>query len=129
LPAIAWFLLTFYLLTLPGKKIPDFELFSALYIDKVAHVGMFAVLVSLFVLPFAKFQHYNLAGTALFVGVASLLYGVAMEFVQLYFIEGRSFEIADIAADGAGSFLPFLVFLFRKKAVVKHHSSSKIEPF
>jgi VanZ family protein len=36
------------------------------------------------------------------IGIAVLAYGIAMEFVQKYFIPNRSFDVGDIIADAAG---------------------------
>ena len=37
--------------------------------------------------------------------IVCIAYGVAMEFVQKYFIPNRSFDIGDIMADTVGSLL------------------------
>jgi VanZ family protein len=39
------------------------------------------------------------------------LYGIAMEFIQKYFIPNRSFDIADIIADGIGSAIGLIISL------------------
>jgi VanZ family protein len=39
--------------------------------------------------------------------LVSTAYGVAMEFIQHYFVVNRSFELGDILADGAGSVLGY----------------------
>lgn len=36
------------------------------------------------------------------LALAGLVYGAGMEFVQKYFIPGRSFDVGDILADAAG---------------------------
>ena len=47
----------------------------------------------------------------LFVRLAlcGCVYGIAMEFVQKYFVPNRSFEIGDIIADTIGSIAGFMV--------------------
>ena len=40
-----------------------------------------------------------------------LLYGIAMEFIQKYFIPNRSFDVVDILADGVGSATGLLISL------------------
>ena len=49
----------------------------------------------------------------LFIQVAFyfFLYGIAMEFVQKYFIPNRSFDIGDIIADGVGSIMGLIISL------------------
>ncbi len=39
----------------------------------------------------------------LLITVSAILYGVGMEFVQLYLIPHRAFDAGDIAADAAGA--------------------------
>jgi VanZ family protein len=113
LPAIVWFLLSFYLLTLPGKDFPKLNWFDKIHGDKFVHIAMFGILVFLFLLPFK--QRWNKPGflkTAVAIAAIALLYGIAMEYVQENFIPNRSFDIGDILADAAGSFIP-VALLYR----------------
>ena len=119
IPAILWFLLSFYLLTLPGSSLPKFNWFDKVHGDKVVHIGMFATLVILFLLPLkTSWRSPSIIKIALVVSILALAYGIAMEFVQQNFIANRSFELTDIAADAVGSFLPLvLYFLFYRKKI------------
>ena len=111
-PAVLWFLFSFYLLTLPGSRLPKYAWFDKIHGDKFVHIGMFATLVILFLLPLkSQWQFSSFLKTALAVAFAALVYGTAMEFVQQNFIPNRSFDLLDIAADGVGSFLPILFYL------------------
>ena len=47
------------------------------------------------------------------IGVVCLGYGVAMEFVQKYWIPNRSFDMGDIVADGLGS-IAGVIFSFKR---------------
>lgn len=122
LPAIAWFIVILILLTLPGKDLPSAGWMDDLHIDKFVHVFLFSVLVTLFFWGIVSTKPgTNEKRVLFFIAIAALLYGIAMEFVQKYWIPNRSFDIWDIAADGAGSFLPFLLInnikkLFRMNA-------------
>ena len=51
----------------------------------------------------------------LMMGFFCLCYGIAMEFVQKYFIPNRSFDVGDIIADGIGSIIGILYSLRRYK--------------
>jgi VanZ family protein len=110
LPAIAWFILTLILLTLPGKDLPQIGWMENLPVDKVIHIFLFFVLVTLFFWGIVSTK----PGTAnkrvlVFIALTALLYGIAMEFVQKYWVPNRSFDEWDIVADGVGSFLPLLL--------------------
>jgi len=68
---------------------------------------MFFLLCFFFSYPFTK-SGYPLAkkqNCFLLIALAGITYGTVMEFVQKYWIPGRSFELLDIAADSVGSLL------------------------
>jgi hypothetical protein len=106
IPAIGWFILSFILLTLPGTAFPQEDWLDKIYFDKWVHIGMFSILVVLWCIglrylkkniPAGKFKSIFIT-----IGIISLGYGIAMEFVQLYFIPYRSFDVGDIIADAVG---------------------------
>ncbi len=120
LPAIFWFLLSFYLLTLPGTRLPKITWFNKIQGDKLVHIGMFAVLVTLFLLPSKpKWLQSSFIKTALAVALTALGFGIAMEFVQENFIPNRSFDVWDMVADGVGSFIPVSYIWFLVKKSIK----------
>lgn len=49
----------------------------------------------------------------LIVTLLTIAYGVAMEFVQRYFIVNRSFDMGDIIADAAGSIAGYFLSSYR----------------
>jgi len=81
---------------------------------------MFSILVILFSLPLKKIRP---AGSRVFLVIllAAWGYGIAMEFVQKYYIPLRSFDIADIIADGVGCLLGFYFtrYLLHREAIKK----------
>jgi VanZ family protein len=116
IPALAWWILTFVLLVLPGSDIPQSSFFDVLYFDKWVHIGMFGMLTFLWCLPFFKTR---MASLRLFAQIAlcSIAYGVLMEYVQKYLTADREFDVLDIAADSVGSILSlfWLSYLLRRK--------------
>lgn len=71
---------------------------------------MFALMVSLWCLATRNKKLFGLIALVWFG------YGIAMEFVQRYCVSNRSFDIWDIAADGAGCVLGlYLVRRYIKK--------------
>jgi VanZ family protein len=121
LPAVFWFLLSFYLLTLPGSAVPKISWFDKIQADKLVHVGMFAILVVLVLLPM-QFRSRSplLLKTVFAVALVALAYGIAMEFVQEYFVPNRSFDVFDMVADGVGCFSGVLCwkYLLKKRSTV-----------
>jgi VanZ family protein len=65
---------------------------------------MFGIMTVLFCLGLSKQEIFfkKLKKYFLLAGIFCLLYGIAMEFVQKCWIPNRSFDMADIIADGAG---------------------------
>ncbi|MBO9570823.1 MAG: VanZ family protein [Chitinophagaceae bacterium] len=102
---LTWTLLIIILLCLPGSYVPGDGLFGIKNFDKVVHVFLFG-----FNVVFWSFYYrYKLgpgkeARKMIFVITAlTIILGIAMEFVQLYFIPNRSFDNGDIIADIAGA--------------------------
>jgi VanZ family protein len=103
-PAIIWFLATTFLLTIPGSDLPKASFLDDIYFDKWVHIGLFAGLTFLTAFPFIK---GNIATQKLLIkiGMAFIIYGILMEFVQRYFASERTFDILDILADSVGCVL------------------------
>ena len=78
--------------------------------DKIIHIGMFALLVYLWWIPVLR-NGSSKAITQWLLPITGLAwgYGIAMEFVQKYYIVNRSFDLYDIIADGIGAFAAFLI--------------------
>jgi hypothetical protein len=120
IPGILCFMLTFYLLTLPGSAFPEQNWFKSIQLDKWIHIGMFATLVGLFYWPYKnQWLSKSFKNKAIFISMLALAYGIVMEFVQKNYIPNRSFDVYDIVADGVGSFLPLFLKGWLAKKLVK----------
>ena len=114
LPAILWLIISIILLTLPGTAIPKENWLDKIWLDKWVHIGMFFILVFLWLSALLKNNKKDSKKTTpILLLIATLLYGYGMELVQQYFIENRSFDWGDVAADAAGSVIG--LFYFRVK--------------
>lgn len=104
LPAIGWFIMVTVLLTLPGSAIPKEDWLDRIWFDKWVHIGLFAGMTFLWCWGYYRLNtgHKKLLAIFILVAILALLYGIAMEYVQLYFISNRSFDVGDILADGIG---------------------------
>jgi VanZ family protein len=107
IPALLWWALSFWLLTLPGTKVPAFPWRDNLPLDKLAHVFLFATYCCLFYWPLLNTTILRSVRLKwlLVVAVVGAGYGIAMEFVQKYYVINRSFEYGDILADIGGCLL------------------------
>ncbi len=111
IPGIAWFFFVLVLLCLPGSDIPTVEgWINKIYLDKWVHVGLFTILAFLFMLPFIRTTlsikekwHYLLK-----IAIAVSLWGLTSEFIQKFFIPGRSFDLFDWSADSLGALIALL---------------------
>lgn len=107
LPAIAWVITCTILLTLPASAFPKERWYTKIpMFDKWVHLGLFAILAFLFCWGIIKKEIIESKWKKQFIqtGIICLVYGIAMEFVQRYFISNRSFDMGDIVADGVGAF-------------------------
>ena len=113
LPAI-WFAFITVILTLPGSSFPKETWLNKIYFDKIFHVSIFFILVLLFFWPFSRTTISESKKKKIFFTIilSAITYGIIIEFIQKYWIPGRSFELLDILADATGS---VLVVVFYKQ--------------
>jgi VanZ family protein len=107
-PGVIWFILSCTAFFIPGNALPDDKWFSLLEVDKLVHVGLFAVMIVLWCLPL---YHKSLSVSKWLIGIPVLffVYSILVEYIQHYLIPGRSFDLADIVADGVGCMIGFLL--------------------
>jgi VanZ family protein len=109
--AIGWLVICTVLLCLPGSAFPKENWLNKIWFDKWVHIGLFSVLVFFWCLAISAEKKFFNSVQQLFVWIAlgGCVYGIAMEYVQKYFIPNRSFDIGDIIADTIGSIVGLLV--------------------
>jgi len=110
LAALTWSIITTILLCLPGSAFPKENWFDKIWLDKWIHIGIFTLLVFLWCRSITTLTEKK---SIFFIQIAFyfFLYGIAMEFIQKYFIPNRSFDTVDIIADGIGSTIGLIVSL------------------
>ena len=102
------------LLCLPGQEFPKISWLNKIWLDKWVHVGLFIVLNVLWNW-FYSFGKKDDRLKALFtrVIIGAIVYGIAIELIQHFFIPFRSFEWGDIVADAVGSVFGFIISVKR----------------
>ena len=122
IPALAWTLFIFILLTIPGKMLPDENQLTIPNLDKLVHIMLFGCFVFLWSFYFAsrKDLHNGLNKKLFRIFLIACLFGIAMDFVQKYFIPNRDFDIYDIAADIIGAICGYLIARLTVPAVIKN---------
>ena len=118
-PAVLWSAIIFILLIIPGQDFPTGPKIP--FADKIIHVFLFGVQVFLWCRYIDRTDTVKVLWIFLLTLLISCIYGIAMEYVQKYWIANRGFETGDILADITGSVIGWLIyryFFFRKKEVV-----------
>ena len=111
LPGIAWFFIVGILTLMPGKDVPEVDMFQIPQFDKLVHTGMFGMLTLLFCLPYFRSSMNSNAKKRIFLRVALMMaaWGLLIEVIQKYFVPGRSFEWLDWLADNVGVGIALLI--------------------
>ena len=99
------------LFCLPGSAFPKEDWVSKLYFDKWVHIGIFTVLLFLWCrsLGVSRLLAYIL------IVLLAITYGFLIEFIQDRFVDNRSWDLGDVAADFVGSIAGILVWKGYKK--------------
>jgi VanZ family protein len=103
-PAIVALIGATLLFCLPGQELPRINWLDKIHFDKIAHVGLFSVLVFLWILPPRSrvTDKQKINRMYLWIAVAFVAYGIAIEFIQVNFVPHRSFDFFDIVANTVG---------------------------
>ena len=104
-PAIVVFIVVLILICLPERDIPDSPgWLDITFIDKFVHMGMFAFMTFLFLLPIAQSSMFRKIKRHYFIRIclSICIWGLITEFIQKFYVPTRSFELVDWAADTAG---------------------------
>jgi VanZ family protein len=112
-PAIVCFIAVFILVTLPEDELPktnNWEWIEFIYLDKWVHIFMFFVLTFLLLLPVAQSNMYMQQKRHYFIRIclAASIWGLTTEYIQLFYIPSRSFDLLDWGADSIGILIAFI---------------------
>ncbi len=109
-PAILGLVTATILFCLPGEEFPEAGWLEDIQLDKIVHVGLFFTLVILWCLPSgARTSRERTNRVYIYITLAFLVYGIAIEFIQRNFVPHRSFDVFDIVADAVGCVVGFIV--------------------
>ena len=111
-PGIAWFFLVLILICLPGNDLPKADdWMDAIFFDKWVHAGLFCVLAFLFMLAVCKSELSKISKwkNVIKIALSVIVWGLTTEFIQKFFIVGRSFDLWDWVADCIGVLLAVYV--------------------
>ena len=109
--AVIWLVFVTVLLCTPGSRLPKINWQDKVLLDKWAHVFLFFVMVILWCRVYKS--GLEIKKTFITITILSILYGVAMEVVQHYFIPMRSFDVWDMFADSVGAVAGYFISIKR----------------
>jgi len=119
LPPILWGLLIIILSLIPGGP-GNLQLFGIPHIDKIGHFGMYAVWAFLVFRAFFAGGSIAQNKSMWFSFLILTLIGVTLEFGQDLLTDYRSYEVADMMANGLGALIGSLVgWFFHKNKTVR----------
>jgi VanZ family protein len=102
IPPIIWGILLAVLSLMPTGDSQIF-LFHIPYMDKVAHFGMYVIWAFLVVYAWTSNSSLGVKKVIWLTFLFGTFLGIILEFGQYSMSFGRSFEIADVVANGVGS--------------------------
>ena len=91
------------------------NLFGIPYIDKIGHFGMYAIWTFLFLRALSTSDGMTLKKAFWMTLIIGILTGIVLEYGQYFMGQGRSFELADMAASAFGALIGLEVGYFLRK--------------
>lgn len=102
---LGWTIFMEVMFFLPAYDLPSPEKFEIPHFDKLVHVVFFTLFVWLWSYYFycKKKSTQRLKTLFFIIYLVAAANGILVEYIQLYFAEGRSFDPADMVADLLGA--------------------------
>ncbi len=114
LPGIAWFFVVGILTLMPANDVPQVSWMDNIpNFDKLVHAGLFGGLVFLFALPLLKsrFSEKQKINYSIKISLASIIWGITIEFLQKFYVPSRDFDLLDWAADSVGVIIALWIII------------------
>lgn len=102
IPPVLWGILLAVLSLMPGGQ-GNFLLFGIPHVDKIGHFGMYAIWTFLIARALHRSSGYSSQKIFLLSFLTGCIIGIVLEVGQYTMTVGRTFEIGDMVANGAGS--------------------------
>lgn len=109
---VVWALAILVLYSIPGFDLTYEEPWDLLRLDKIAHMGMFAMMFFVLMVAFRKqgeFRRLKFHARK-FSLVITILYGAVLEFYQGAFFVERTSDLIDFFANTIGAFMGIILF-------------------
>jgi VanZ family protein len=106
---IVWLIIIFYISLIPSEKIPDYQVLSIPYFDKMVHFGIYFVLSVLFASLLVQLK-YNKIQTYIIVILPCAIIGGGIEILQNILPFHRSGSHLDFLADFLGTITGLVIY-------------------
>jgi len=108
---VLWAIVIALLIFMPGREMPQTDIWDLLAFDTFSHVLVFALFAFLLIGAFLKQYTYGAlrSNAKTYAMAISVAYGLLAE-ASHWIIPGRLFEWPDLVANCAGSLLGYLLF-------------------
>ena len=116
-----WFAIMCFLLFSPSSGLPKGGLFKIPHLDKIVHIGLFAVLCVLYLYDAWRLRLTGTKNFLLFV-FFSIMFAILSELIQKHFINGREGSVLDFCADITGLILGSIFYFAINKIYFKQKS-------
>ena len=119
--ALLWTGIVVFLCLVGSNEIPVVQVSN---IDKIVHSIFYFVFNSLWFLFFKKqFSNSNISKALVVSFLLSVLFGIGIEIMQVFFTTTRQGDVMDVLANTSGAVLAVIAILLYRKAI----SSDKIK--
>ncbi len=115
-----WAIVVGFLYLMPGHEVPAVDFWDLFEADKLAHVGVFAMLTLFLKTGLMRQQAFVKVRerSTLYALTSGLVYGTVLELVQGRFIDGRYTEGGDFIANAIGCALGVVIYRIIYRNVV-----------
>jgi len=111
--------IVFILLSVPANNFhAQYNWFGNFPVDKLVHICLFGSLSFSILVHFEKSKYAILKTIRAnaYVLIFCILYGIAMEYYQKYYVPSRGFDVNDMLADAVGAIIALpLLYNLRKR--------------
>lgn len=118
--SLLWAIVVGFLYLMPGREMPDLNMWSVFEADKLAHFGVFALFTLFLKVGLMRQQgSTKLRERSTFIALTSgWIYGSGLELIQGQFVEGRYTEGGDFIANAIGCALGVVIYRIIYRNVV-----------
>lgn len=117
--AVAFWLAVLVLMCTPGQDLPELGSWTEIInLDKIIHLLLFGTMTYLFMRPTFQRMENKAAAAPVFLKItlSVCIWGLTTEYIQQFWVQGRTLDFFDFLADSVGA---FAAYFYARKYVHK----------